>query len=287
MGPQGSAESGPFASTAAGQPVRAGADPAISVVVPSLDSGPFIERAVSSALDQTGVELEVLVQDGGSRDGTHAALERLADPRLRVESRPDCGQAAAINRAIDRSRGTWIAWLNADDELIAGALATALERAPMGCEVVIGDFATIDGAGRLLKQHRTGRLDQRRLLADGCYAFSGAMLIRRAVFERFGPLDERLHHVMDYEYFLRVSSQVESAHIPRTLANYRDHAGSKTRTERWAAFREAGAVRRSYAGSMQPPPAWRLGQAKLGAYYLSRRIWMSDWWLRRRTAPRS
>lgn len=257
----------------------------ISVVVPSLDSGRFIERAIASALAQTGVELEVVVQDGGSRDETLAILARLADPRVRVESRSDGGQSAALNRAIERSRGEWITWLNADDELARGALAAALSEAPAGCEVVVGDFETMDAAGRPLKRHRTGGLDRRRLLAHGCYVFSGAILVQRGVFEQHGPLNEGLHYAMDYEYFLRISSGVESAHVPRTLASYRDHPASKTSSARWRTFREVGAIRRSYARSVEPPPAWRLGQAKLGLYYLSRRVWMSDWWLRRRPPP--
>lgn len=258
----------------------------ISVVVPSLNSGRYIGSAVASALSQSGVELEVIIQDGGSCDGTLASLERLADPRLSVQSRPDGGQAAALNHAIARSSGEWIVWLNADDELAPGAITTAIRRAPEGCEVVIGDFETIDATGRSVKRHRTGRLDRRRLLERGCYVFSGAVLIRRAVFDRFGPLNPRLHYAMDYEYFLRISSGVDSVHVRRTLARYRDHAGSKTRTRRWRTFREVGAIRRSYARSIDPPPAWRLGQAKLGGYYLTRGVWMSDWWLRRRPPPR-
>lgn len=175
----------------------------MSIVMPSLNAARWIGRAVESALSQRRVELELVVQDGGSSDGTLAVLDRLAEPRLLVESGPDEGQSDALNRAIERSRGEWIAWLNADDELVPGSLATALAAATPGIDVLIGDFTTIDEGGNAHRVHRGAALDRRRLLSRGCYAFTGATLIRRRVFAANGGLDPSLHYAMDYEFFLR------------------------------------------------------------------------------------
>lgn len=244
--------------------------PAVSVVMPSLNAAPWIERAVASALGQVGVGLEVVVEDGGSTDGTLAVLDRIEDPRLRVQSRPDHGQSDALNRAVERARGEWIIWLNADDELIAGSLAAALAAAPTGYDVLVGDFETIDEDGRSIRAHRGAVLDRRRLLLRGCYAFSGATLIRRRAFAAQGGLNPRLHLAMDYEFFLRIAPHLPSLHLPLTIGRYRRHPHSKSSAQRRQMFREAGRIRRSYAATVTPPSLWAIGQARLGLYYATR-----------------
>lgn len=245
-------------------------EPTVSVVMPSLNAAPWIERAVASALMQVGVGLEVVVEDGGSTDGTLAVLSRIEDPRLRIESRPDDGQSQALNRAIERARGEWIVWLNADDELIAGSLVAALAAAPPGCDVVVGDFETIDESGRTRRAHGGAALDRRRLLGRGCYAFSGATLIHRRVFAAHGGIDRRLDLAMDYEFFLRIAPRVASAHLPLPIGRYRTHPSSKSSTQRWQMFREAGRIRRAYATTVPAPSLWTIGQARLGLYYATR-----------------
>lgn len=237
----------------------------VSVVMPSLNAAPWIERAVRSALDQR-VALEVIVQDGGSSDGTLGVLAGISDPRLRIDSRADEGQSDALNRAIGRARGEWIAWLNADDELIPGALAAALAAAPPGGEVLVGDFETIDDHGRPRRTHRSAALERRRLLSRGCYAFSGATLVRRHVFAIRGGFARDLHLAMDYEFFLRIAPHVESVHLAVPIGRYRSHRDSKSSTQRHRMFREAGRIRRWYAAA-GGSPLWAIGQIRLGLYY--------------------
>ncbi len=242
----------------------------VSVLIPSLNAARWIARAVATALAEDAVGLEVVVQDGGSTDGTLTVIDRVEDPRLRVESRPDRGQSDALNRAIERARGEWIVWLNADDELIPGALGAALGSAPPGCDVLVGDFETIAADGRVRRAHRGAALDRRRLLNRGCYAFSGATLIRRRVFAAHGGLDRRLNLAMDYELFLRIAPRVASRHVPLPVGRYRSHPLSKSSTQRWQMFREVGRIRRAYAATVAAPSLWWLGQARLGLYYASR-----------------
>lgn len=237
----------------------------VSVVMPSLNAAPWIERAVRSALDQR-VALEVIVQDGGSSDGTLGVLAGISDPRLRIDSRADEGQSDALNRAIGRARGEWIAWLNADDELIPGALAAALAAAPPGGDVLVGDFETIDASGRTLRRHRGAALERRRLLLRGCYAFSGATLIRRRVFADYGGFARNLHMAMDYEFFLRIAPEVESVHLALPLGRYRRHPDTKSSTRRRQTFCEAGRIRRCYARTVPGASLWGIGQIWLGLY---------------------
>lgn len=204
-------------------------------------------QALDSALDQVPPPGELIIQDGGSTDGSAVVAARFGDDRISFVSEPDSGQSDALNRAIGRARGEWIAWLNVDDLFRPGLFAAA--EAHPDADLIYGDFEWIDGDGRVIRHFRPpSELTRERLLADGCYLFSGAMLIRRSVFERFGGLDERLHLAMDYELYLRIAPHVRARYVPQTFGAFRVHGDSKTSGITWDIFRETGRVRRRYDG---------------------------------------
>jgi glycosyltransferase involved in cell wall biosynthesis len=219
----------------------------VSVVIPSYNGAAYLREALGSALAQDPPTLEILVQDAGSTDGTAALIAALDDPRIDFVSEPDRGQSDALNRAIARARGEWICWLNVDDVLRPGLFAAA-QRAG-DADVVYGDFEWIDDDGERLRHFRPGpEFSARRLLADGCFVFSGAMLLRRSLFQRFGPIDETLGLTMDYDFFLRIAPHVRAVYVPETLGAFRVHGDSKTSAITWGVFRETGRVRRRHGG---------------------------------------
>jgi glycosyltransferase involved in cell wall biosynthesis len=249
----------------------------VSVVIPSFNGARYLRAALDSALAQDPPPLEVIVQDGGSTDGTHELVAALGDPRVTLVSQPDSGQSQAINRAVSRARGEWICWLNVDDLLRPGLFAAARDAAA-DIDLVYGDFEWLDEQERRLRHFvPPDELTRERLLADGCYVFSGAMVMRRSVFHRFGGLDERLHLTMDYDFFLRIAPQARALHAPRTLGAFRVHGDSKTSAITWGVFVETGRVRRRHGGYR---PATRtavlVNQAKqlvdLGTLPLRRRL---------------
>ena len=217
----------------------------VSVVIPSFNGAAYLGEALASALAQEPPPLEILVQDAGSTDGTAELVAALDDPRVVFTQEADRGQSDALNRAIARARGEWIVWLNADDLARPGLVAAAREDA----DIVYGDFEWIDDAGHQIRHFAPGpEFSARRLLADGCYVFSGAMLLRRSLFERFGAIDESLRLTMDYDFFLRIAPHVRAAYVPQTLAAFRVHGASKTSAVSWGVFRETGRVRRRHGG---------------------------------------
>lgn len=196
----------------------------------------------------------MIVQDGGSSDATAEIVAGLADPRVRLVAEADRGQSDALNRAIARARGEWICWLNVDDMLRPGLFAAA--QGADDVDVIYGDFEWIDEHGDRLRHFRPGpSFSQERLLADGCYVFSGAMLLRRSLFERFGQLDERLGLTMDYDFFLRIAPYARARYVPRTLGAFRVHGHSKTSAITWGVFVETGRVRRRHDG-YRPATRW-------------------------------
>ena len=230
--------------------------PSISVLIPSLDADRFIVHAIRSALDQPVSPLEVLVQDGGSTDGTLGAVEAIGDPRVTVVSEPDGGQSDALNRVLKRARGDWIVWLNADDLLAPGAFGDAAELMTEDVDVVYGDFAYVDDGGEVTRRIPVpARLDRDRLLVEGHYLFSGASLIRRSVFERFGDLDTDLRMAMDYDLFLRIAPHVRAVYSGSTLGYFRRHGESQTAEISWLLVREEARVRRRHGGYSTPRTA--------------------------------
>ncbi len=124
-------------------------EPRLSVIVPAWNAEATIEAAVLSVLDQRDVSLECLVVDDGSSDGTAGVLERLAstDPRLVVERlTPNGGVSAARNRALESARGTWLAFLDADDRLLPGGLGAMVRHGEAsGALIVVGQRISTDG----------------------------------------------------------------------------------------------------------------------------------------------
>ncbi|MFC5286586.1 glycosyltransferase [Actinokineospora guangxiensis] len=222
----------------------------ISVVVPCRNAVRHVGAAMAGALEQLGPEDEVVVQDACSTDGTDRVLAAIGDPRLRVRSEPDSGQSEALNRAVERATGDFVGWLNADDLLLPGALdavrAAAGGGTGDGVDVVVGGWRLLDAAGATLREEPARPLDHGKLLLHGCYAFSGAVFIRRSVLRGLGGLAEDLHYTMDYDLMLRLARtrpRQALAHAP--LAALRYHADSKSGGAGRRFFTEAITVRRA------------------------------------------
>src|ERR1043166_5137443 len=102
--------------------------PRITLVTPSYQQARFLERTICSVLDQNYPDLEYIVMDGGSTDGSIEILRRYDDRLPHWVSEPDLGQSWAINRAIERSTGEVISYINSDDYYLPGAFEAALPR---------------------------------------------------------------------------------------------------------------------------------------------------------------
>jgi glycosyltransferase involved in cell wall biosynthesis len=246
----------------------------VSIVMPSLDQGAFIGAAIASALGQPGGELELIIQDGGSTDETAEVVRSFGDQRIAFHSQPDRGQSHALNMAVERATGDWIAWLNADDLLAENALASVTPLLAGDHDVVFGDFGYIDEQGTVTRQITSGpELDRRRLLAQGNYLFSGTVFLRPSVFEQYGNFDEQLHFAMDYDYWLRIAGRVSAVHRPDELAYFRLHGTGNTTAHPADVIRETIRVRRAHGAFSGPTLAPALyHQGKQIADVLSRPI---------------
>ena len=251
----------------------------VSILVPSFNSSPYIVETIRSALDQSGVGLEVLVQDAGSTDGSLERLRSLGDPRLLVISEPDAGQSDALNRALRRATGEFVIWLNADDLLLPDALAVLLRRArDDDLDVIQGNFGIIDADGALIKSYTSEPLEAARLIRHGTYVFSGAILIRRTLLVKLGGFDPNLHYCMDYDLMLRLASSSSSrGGVPDEVARFRRQPSSKTESSWLSPLREWIIVGRRHGAT---PLESARNAAIFSAYNLLRPVWRSRLWLR-------
>ncbi len=255
--------------------------PDISIVTPSLNQGEFVEATIRSVLDQ-GVDVEYLVADGGSTDGTLDVLRRY-EGRLRWHSGPDAGQSDAINRAIAATSGEIVGWLNADDLYAPGAVATAAAalRARPELGMVYGGAEWLAAGGEPLGRFLSVEpFDLRRLLRVGNYIVQPAVFFRRAAFDAVGGLDESLHYVMDYDLWIRLGSAYPVAMLDAAIAQVRVHGATKTVTGGEPRWEEMEAMIRGHGGPGLPAynllerAAARVGRA---AGALRRRAWREAW----------
>jgi GT2 family glycosyltransferase len=207
--------------------------PTVSLVTPSLNQGGFIRRTVESVLDQAYPRLEYVVQDGGSSDGTLAILEQ-TQGRLRYKSGADGGQANAVNRGFAQTSGEIMAYLNADDLLLPGALNCVgrfFSRHPE-VDVVYGHRIVIDEYDQEIGRWVLPRHDD-AVLTFADYVPQETLFWRRGIWERVGGhLDETFHFALDWDLLLRFrEAGALFVRLPRFLGAFRVHPHQKTSAE--------------------------------------------------------
>jgi glycosyltransferase involved in cell wall biosynthesis len=201
----------------------------VSIVTPSYNKGTFIEETILSVMNQTYPNIEYIVTDGCSTDGTLDILRRYED-RLKWISEPDKGQSDAINKGWGMAKGEILAYLNADDTYMPWAIEEAVKylAGHPSAGMVYGDCNIINGDSQLVGPCVEPRFDFVELLCGWCIIPQPAAFIRRQVIDEVGYLDTSLHMGMDYDLWIRIGFKFEMAHIPKVLANFRMCPGTKS-----------------------------------------------------------
>ena len=204
--------------------------PRITVVTPSFNQAAYLERTICSVLDQGYPNLEYIIVDGGSTDGSVDIIRRYADRLAWWVSEPDRGQTDAINKGLRRATGEWVAWQNSDDIYYPGAfhdLAVAAAKHPQA-GLIIGDMMLIDEHDRALRDIRYVKPSYKALLAEGMVLTNQSAFWRRSVHAEIGLMSEALHFSFDYEWFLRLTQHVKAIHVGHIWGALRLHDKTKT-----------------------------------------------------------
>jgi glycosyltransferase involved in cell wall biosynthesis len=205
--------------------------PRISIVTPVYNQADYIEASVQSVLSQNYPNLQYIVMDGGSTDGTWEIIERFRPSLSHAYSGPDGGQAAAINAGMRKADGEILAWLNGDDMLLPGALAyvAAFFEANADVDAVYGHRIVIDEKGLdigrwVLPPHDGAILSWMDFIPQE------TLFLRRSAFEKVGfQLDESFRFALDWDLLLRMrEAGVRFSRLPRYLGAFRVHLAQKT-----------------------------------------------------------
>jgi glycosyltransferase involved in cell wall biosynthesis len=196
--------------------------PRLTIITPSFNQAAFLERTLRSVLDQRYEDLEYLVVDGGSTDGSVEILERYEDRLAWWVSEPDSGQTEALNKALRRATGDVIAYINSDDHYLPGSFEAALDAlSHTDARWVVGAARFVDEHGALMEVWRPKlpTTPRYRWVLDPVGWPQAASFWRRNVFEEFGLFREDMHYVFDTEFGLRLAlAEALPAIVDRELA---------------------------------------------------------------------
>lgn len=200
-------------------------EPFISVLTPSLNYGTFITDSVLSVRHQTGVTVEHIVQDACSTDSTRQAIASSGCDVV-WSSEKDTGQSDALNKALGRARGEWIAWLNADEFYLPSALRVLSDAALRhGADVVYGDVVFVNEKGELLRLAAHHAFHPFFLKWYGCYVMTCCTLFRREALSS-EPWDTSLRLTMDWDLYLRLArAGARFLYVKYPVAAFRIHEG--------------------------------------------------------------
>jgi glycosyltransferase involved in cell wall biosynthesis len=200
----------------------------ISIITPSFNQAGYIEQTILSVMRQDHDDVEHLVMDGGSSDETVALLKKY--PHLRWVSEKDSGQSNAINRGFRKATGDIVAWLNSDDfyeENVFGDVVRYFE-AHAECMLLYGDITFVDASGKVLFRATGETIDYERLIACPDIVRQPSFFWRRTLIEELGGVDEDLHLVMDFDFFLRIGKRYRFHYLARNLSFYRYYETNKS-----------------------------------------------------------
>jgi len=204
--------------------------PLVSIITPSFNQAAFLEETIQSVLAQDYPNIEYLIVDGGSTDGSLGILQRYADRLSWWVSEPDNGQTDAINKGFAQARGDVLAWLNSDDTYLPYAVSravAALDR-HSSAGLVYGDANLINEQGENIGKFPARQTDYRRLRQGFVHIPQQTAFFRADLWTQVGPLDASFFFAMDYDLWVRLARISRLVYLPETWANFRLHSSGKS-----------------------------------------------------------
>ena len=206
--------------------------PKISVITPSYNQAQFLERTIKSIVEQDYPNLEYIVCDGGSTDGSVEIIKKYEDKITWWCSEKDKGQSNAINKGFKQATGDIVCWINSDDVLLEGAL---MEYARMynenpDCSVFMAQTMRVDDKDNILFFHILPK-PRPILYKNGIISISQQSWAwkRKEVFEKIGYINEERHACMDIEFLMRqIRAGFKIAHSYKFIGVIRIYDGTKT-----------------------------------------------------------
>lgn len=204
------------------------AKPLVSVIMFVLNGMPHVQRAVKSVLSQSHENLEYVIQDGGSTDGTVEYLQSLQDPRIKLVSRKDNGPADAFAAAMARCKGSILATCLYDEELVPGALARAVqlfnEHPYLGA--ITGDAHISDIWGDVYAKFEGAPFNIIKYLNGEYCPYWCSSFFNMDALRFVGLFDNRWSKAsLEFEVWVRLAMETDILYVPEIFSKYAHHAG--------------------------------------------------------------
>ena len=190
--------------------------PLVSIVTPSFNQVNYLEDTILSVLKQDYPNIEYIVIDGGSTDGSVDIIRKYADRITYWVSEKDSGQTEAINKGFTVAHGSILAWLNSDDTYKRGAVTAAVEYLLSNPEIgmVYGDLDFIDEKGATIGKFPAAQTDLQKLKRGFVHIPQPAAFFRTELWRRVAPLDSTFFFAMDYDLWVRLASITKFQYLP-------------------------------------------------------------------------
>lgn len=219
--------------------------PKISIVTPSYNQGRFLERTILSVLNQNYPNLEYIIIDGGSTDGSVEIIKKYEKYLTYWVSEKDKGQADAIRKGFEKATGEILAWLNSDDIYLPGTLDKVAKvfNEHRRVDVVYGNMYLIGDDDRVIGERKLvpylPKISKYGILYGGFGLYQPATFWRRALYHKVGGMNSAFLHCMDNDLFMKFArTDAKFKFIGEFLAGFRVHPESKTSRLRQVAEKE-------------------------------------------------
>jgi len=207
--------------------------PKISIVTPSYNQAQFLEKTILSVLNQNYPNLEYVIIDGGSTDGSVEIIKKYEKCLTYWISEKDNGQADAINKGFQKSNGEILAWLNADDLYLPGTLFKVKDNFKKYREnnFIYGHSLLIDKKDNIMRACYTIPQTYHSYIYDrGGNIFQGTVFWKRDIFYKYGGIDSKLYFALEYKLFNNFFKHDRGIFLNDILAAYRIHKETKSST---------------------------------------------------------
>jgi len=203
--------------------------PLVTVITPAYNRADYLEEVIRSVLAQDYPNLEYIVLNDGSTDGTPEILKRY-EGRIVAESHRNMGETGTVNKGFRMAQGEIVGVVNSDDPILPGAVRRSVETLQSDRDFLVAypDWNMIDARGEILRTVRTHEYAYLDMLRwHHCVPGPGAFF-RREVIERLEGRDPQFRYVADFDFWLRAGLLGPFRRIPETLATFRLHTGGAT-----------------------------------------------------------
>ena len=239
--------------------------PRISIVTPSFNQAQFLEETIRSVLLQGYPNLEYIIIDGGSIDGSVDIIKKYEPWLAYWVSESDRGQSHAINKGIQKATGKILFWLNSDDICLPGVfrlVAQTFQNNPQR-SLVIGQARLIDQVGEIIGELRSTFTSWEELVTNPRNSVRQiSTFFLRSLFDELGLVDESLHIAMDTELLVRFTQYYNPLILDEYLTAYRTHPRAKTYTQLIKGYEESDWTRGKYLSNMELSDVYKKRSSK-------------------------